>query len=73
MKSFVISLAAVVLLCGCASSPYGPDGTNQAPPAQGANDGQIDPTYPGTGVHIGIGVGSWGRHSGGGVGIGLGW
>ncbi|WP_151636708.1 putative periplasmic lipoprotein [Noviherbaspirillum aerium] len=66
MKSILIGAAIAVALAGCASAP------NSDAPPQGANSVYNDPTYPGRGVHIGIGGGSWGGRSGGGVGIGLG-
>lgn len=69
MKSRIPVLLALAFLAGCASSPNGDHSTASNDP----NSVHNDPTYPGRGVHIGIGAGSWGRHSGGGVGIGLGW
>ncbi|HJV85982.1 MAG TPA: hypothetical protein VJ698_10960 [Noviherbaspirillum sp.] len=59
---------ALALLAGCATTPGPSDGT-----VQGNNDVYNDPTYPGPGVHLGIGIGRWGGHTGGGAGIGLGW
>ena len=69
MKARLLTLLALVCLAGCASAPNGRD----TAAANDPNSVHNDPTYPGAGVHIGIGAGSWGRHSGGGVGIGLGW
>lgn len=69
MKSRLLTLLALACLTGCASAPNGRDTTAANDP----NNVYNDPTYPGAGVHIGIGAGSWGRRSGGGVGIGLGW
>lgn len=69
MKSYFLPLLMLVFLAGCASAPNGHDGTAANDP----NSVYNDPTYPGGGVHIGVGAGSWGGHSGGGVGIGLGW
>lgn len=71
MKSrLFLPLLFLALLAGCASPPNGYD---SGPTAQGPNSVYNDPTYPGPGVHIGVGAGSWGGRSGGGVGIGLGW
>lgn len=69
MKSRLYVLLALAILAGCASVPNGHDNTAANDP----NSVYNDPTYPGHGVHIGIGAGSWGRRGGGGVGIGLGW
>ncbi|WP_136414676.1 hypothetical protein [Herbaspirillum sp. ST 5-3] len=66
MKYAYLSLLTLLLLAGCASTSGGANGTAQG----GVQD---EPTYPGAGVHIGVGIGSWGGHSGGGAGIGLGW
>lgn len=70
MKLRFIPLAVLACLAGCASAPNGGD---NAASTSGPNSVYNDPTYPGAGVHIGIGAGSWGGHSGGGVGFGLGW
>jgi len=69
MKRLWFPLMVFASLAGCASPPNGGDGTTAA---SDPNSVYNDPTYPGRGAHIGIGVGSWGRHSGGGVGIGVG-
>lgn len=69
MKSRLLVLLALACLAGCASVPNGHDSTAASDP----NSVHNDPTYPGAGVRIGIGAGSWGGRSGGGVGIGLGW
>lgn len=68
MKRSIFCALAIAALSGCASTP--PD---QAPD-QAARDREIygDAATPGRGVHLGIGAGSWGGRSGGGVGIGLG-
>ena len=64
-----LPLVVVACLAGCASVPDGHDGATAANDPNGVYN---DPTYPGRGVHIGIGASTWGRRSGGGVGIGLG-
>lgn len=69
MKSRLFFLIAAVLLSACAGTPNGHEGTAGA---ADPNSVYNDPTYPGSGVHIGIGAGSWGGRSGGGIGIGLG-
>jgi hypothetical protein len=69
MKFRLLALLAAACLAGCASAPNVHDNTATNDP----NSVYSDPTYPGAGVHIGIGAGSWGGRSGGGVGIGLGW
>lgn len=69
MKRLLFSLALFASLAGCATRPNGGDGTAAA---NDPNSVYNDPTYPGTWGHIGIGVGSWGGRSGGGVGIGVG-
>lgn len=69
MRFRYLLFASLALIAGCASSPDGA-GTASTQGTPGIHD---DPTYPGTGVHIGIGAGRWGGRSGGGVGIGLGW
>lgn len=69
MKRLLIPLVLFASLTGCASSPNGGDGTTAA---NDPNSVYNDPTYPGRGARIGIGVGSWGGRSGGGVGIGVG-
>lgn len=69
MKARLLALLALSFLAGCASAPNGHGNTAANDP----NSVYGDPTYPGAGVHIGIGAGSWGGRSGGGVGIGLGW
>lgn len=63
MTSRFLLLLSLAFVAGCATAPNGYDGATAA----------TDPTYPGHGVHIGIGAGTWGGRSGGGVGIGLGW
>jgi len=68
MKRRLIPLILLAFLAGCASAPRGHDTTAANDP----NSVYNDPTYPGRGVQIGIGAGSWGGRSGGGVGIGLG-
>jgi len=68
MKSRLLPLLALACLAGCASAPNG----NSTAAANDPNSVYNDPTYPGRGVHIGVGAGSWGGRSGGGVGIGLG-
>lgn len=68
MKRTFLPLLLLVLLAGCATAP---DGVNSSV-ANDPNSVYNDPTYPGRGVHIGIGAGSWGGRSGGGVGVGLG-
>lgn len=70
MKSLLSSLAFAAFLSGCAST--GLDGANQAGTVNDPNSIYSDPTYPGPGVHLGIGVGKWGGRSGAGVGFGLG-
>ncbi|RJF99076.1 hypothetical protein [Noviherbaspirillum saxi] len=66
MLTRLLSVILTAALAGCATAPNGDR------PNQGANSVYDDPTYPGAGVRIGIGAGSWGGRSGGGVGIGLG-
>lgn len=70
MKLLLASLIAGALLSGCAST-----GNGQSAPAQTNNDVYgNDPTlYPGTGVHLGIGIGRFGRRNGAAAGIGYGW
>lgn len=70
MKSHLLALLALACMTGCASAPNGQDGTAAA---NDPNSVYNDPTYPGRGVHIGVGAGSWGGRSGGGIGIGMGW
>jgi starvation-inducible outer membrane lipoprotein len=70
MKSRLLALLALAFMAGCASAPNGHHGTTAA---NDPNSVYNDPTYPGRGVRIGIGAGSWGGRSGGGVGIGMGW
>lgn len=70
MKLHFIPLIVLAFLAGCASVPNGGD---NAASASGSTSVYNDPTYPGTGFHIGIGAGSWGGHSGGGVDFGMGW
>lgn len=66
MTRLLFSLTLAAFAAGCASQ--GQDGTVVGDP----NSVYNDPTYPGPGGHIGIGVGKWGGRSGGGVGIGVG-
>lgn len=68
MKRLLLLLALPAFLAACASSPDGTSGAAGNDPDSVHND----PTYPGRGAHIGIGVGRWGGRSGGGVGIGVG-
>lgn len=70
MKLLLASLITGVLLTGCAST-----GDGQPASAQTGNDVyDKDPTlYPGTGVHLGIGIGRFGRRKGTAAGIGYGW
>lgn len=70
MTSHFLALLAMVFIGGCASAPNGHDSTAAA---NDPNSVYNDPTYPGRGVHLGIGAGSWGGRSGGGIGIGMGW
>jgi hypothetical protein len=70
MKSRFLALLAVAFIGGCASPSNGHDGTTAV---NDPNSVYSDPTYPGRGVHIGIGAGSWGGRRGGGIGIGMGW
>lgn len=70
MKRIFWLPALAVLFSGCATT--GADGDNPADTAHGPNSIYSDPTYPGPGVHFGIGVGTWGGRRGGGVGFGLG-
>lgn len=58
----------LLLIAGCATYPAGQQDT-----AATQNGGYSDPTYPGRGISLGIGIGRWGGHSGGGVGVGYGW
>lgn len=68
MKRLLFPLVLCASLAACASPPNGADGTASNDP----NSVYNDPTYPGRGAHIGVGVGSWGGRSGGGIGIGVG-
>ena len=68
MKYYGFAIAFTIFMAGCASAPNGDDTTS----AQNPNGVYNDPSYPGSGVHIGIGAGSWGGRSGGGVGLGVG-
>jgi hypothetical protein len=70
MKRLISVLALLALLAGCATQ--GPHDTTSTGPVQDPNSVYSDPTYPGPGVHFGIGIGSWGGHRGGGVGFGMG-
>lgn len=65
MKRLVLPAILLAFLSACATT---------APSDQAARGGDIysDTGVPGRGVHLGIGAGSWGGRSGGGVGIGLG-
>lgn len=71
MKRLTYFLVLSACLAGCASQPNG-NGTHGTTAANDPNSVYNDPTYPGPGAHIGIGVGRWGGRSGGGVGIGVG-
>lgn len=64
MKRLFLPALMLAALTACASAP-----SNQA-----ARDSDIytDAGTPRPGVHLGIGAGSWGGRTGGGVGIGLG-
>lgn len=74
MKRTLILVALMGLLTACASGPRHADGTDAIDPTQAGNDTQSDESGMRRGsVHLGIGIGSWGRHGGGGAGIGLGW
>lgn len=70
MKLLLASLIAGVLLSGCASP-----GNGQSTTAQSGNDvyGNDPVLSPGTGVHLGIGIGRFGRRNGAAAGIGYGW
>ncbi len=68
MKSFLLLIFAAAL-GGCATVPNDP---NYAGGWMSPNGVPMDPTYPGPGAHVGIGVGSWGGRTGGGIGFGLG-
>jgi len=70
--TFLAASAAILFVSGCAANPPLADGV---PPGaeQNASNQPVDPTYPGRGVNIGIGLGRWGGVSGGGVGVGYGW
>lgn len=68
MKRLLFYLVLLASVAGCASAPNGGGSTASNDP----NSVYNDPTYPGRGARIGIGVGSWGGRSGGGVGIGVG-
>ncbi|OGB26668.1 MAG: hypothetical protein A3I66_03760 [Burkholderiales bacterium RIFCSPLOWO2_02_FULL_57_36] len=70
MKRWILSLTFTALLAGCATP--GSNGVNQTGAAHDPNSIYSDPTYPGPGVHFGIGAGSWGGRRGAGVGFGLG-
>jgi hypothetical protein len=64
MKRLLLLFGFAALTGGCAS-PMPDGGVTQ--------DGvPLDSTYPGAGARIGIGAGRWGGHSGGGVGLGIG-
>ncbi|MGB6056397.1 MAG: hypothetical protein WBG17_14300 [Burkholderiaceae bacterium] len=68
MKTLLL-LILLLALFGCASTPP------NAAYAGGwitPNGVPMDPTYPGYGPHVGVGVGSWGGRTGGGIGFGLG-
>lgn len=67
MITRIFAVVLTMILAGCATAPNGDT------PNQGANSVYNDPTYPGAGARIGIGGGTWGGRSGGGIGIGLGW
>lgn len=70
MKLLLASLITVALLSGCASTGNGRPASAQT----GNNAYGNDPTlYPGTGVHLGIGIGRFGRRNGAAAGIGYGW
>jgi len=72
MKRILIFAALMGMLTACASGPR--DGADSTNPTQAGNGVQSDaPAVRGGNVHLGIGIGSWGRHGGGGAGIGLGW
>lgn len=67
MNRLVLPIVVIAALAGCASRPPAGQAASQT-------DQEIytDAAGPASGVHIGIGAGSWGGRSGGGVGIGLG-
>lgn len=72
MKTLILLLLLVALF-GCASQPAnGYYGDNNAGGWVTPNGVPLDPTYPGYGPHVGVGVGSWGGRTGGGIGFGLG-
>lgn len=75
MKQLMIPAALAALSCACATPPNAADNGVPAEPVQPGYGVTADsPIYgPAPGVHFGVGVGSWGRHSGAGVGFGLGW
>lgn len=74
MKRILIFAALIGMLTACASGPRHADGADPTNPTQAGNDRQSDePAVRRGSVHLGIGIGSWGRHGGGGAGIGLGW
>ena len=64
MKRLFLPVLMLSVLTACASAP-----TDQA---ASDNDIYTDVGTPRPGVYLGIGGGSWGGRSGGGVGIGLG-
>jgi hypothetical protein len=70
MKRLVLFIVVSNALAGCAAYP---PNSNYSSNPQDANGVPIDSTYPGSGARVGVGIGTWGGHSLGGVGIGLGW
>jgi predicted small secreted protein len=70
MKRSILLLALAPLLTGCATQRS--NGAHQADAGHDPNSVYSDPTYPGPGVHFGVGLGTWGGRRGAGVGFGLG-
>lgn len=71
MKRILFPLVVAAFVSGCAA--YGPD-VNGAGSARAASDMSGNPIYgPAPGVHLGIGIGSWGGRTGTAAGIGYGW
>ncbi len=76
MKRFTYLICAGIcaaVLGGCATTtpPVNDDATQ--PVAQQAPSNMPADPYGRRGVNLGIGIGSWGGRSGGGIGVGYGW
>jgi len=74
MKRLFALAFAGALLAGCATPPPDPNAPNAATPVATQNDTGVPIEQPRRALRpsVGIGLGTWGGHGFGGLGIGLG-